>query len=158
MPAAPLHPPAAALDRFATCQRFGDVNVHDTRPVPLVAFRNGRATTVDNRKLKLSPRLQLPSCIYFYIRVKFQRVSFPFPPSVLAKYLLKARVVAGREDEGAVCRVPFDVEHGGTPRHHQTLCNTYTHQSNPLALTVCVSHWSTSASNGHILSTCAGGP
>ena len=115
MPAAPRIAPSFTMDRFPSEPRFGDCleSPEDTRPLPNIHFRNGCAAQLEAKGQgeALSPRQQLPGdFIFFFIRVKFQRVSFPFPPGISAKrYLLKARVVPG--EQIALATVPFDPKH-----------------------------------------------
>ena len=81
-------------------------------------FVNARAS---NGPAALSPRLQLPTAISFFVRVKFQRVGFPFPPGVSKHYLHTARRQAGL---GLVARIAFDARHviGLLKHQHLTLC------------------------------------
>ena len=81
-------------------------------------FVNARAS---NGPAALSPRLQLPTAISFFVRVKFQRVGFPFPPGVSKHYLHTARMQAGL---GLVARMAFDARHviGLLKHQHLTLC------------------------------------
>ena len=64
----------------------------------------------------------------FYVRVKFQRVAFPFPPGISTKqYLHKAQLQSS--DGGYACAsLPFDEEHViGLMRHQmQTFCQRVT--------------------------------
>jgi len=83
-----------------------------TGPTPNIFFQNGRISGIAPSPVQLSPRLQLPATIYFFIRVKHCRVSFPFPPSLpTERYLHKAQVIPGHEEAGPVAHVPFDGAH-----------------------------------------------
>ena len=81
-------------------------------PTPNIFFQNGRISGIAPRPVQLSPRLQLPTTIYFFIRVKHCRVSYPFPPSLpVEQYLHRAQVIPGHEEAGPVAHVPFDGAH-----------------------------------------------
>jgi hypothetical protein len=95
---------SSAVPRFAIEPCFGDSLVNETRPLPTIIFHNGLRSSLQS---KMSPRLQLPEVIYFFIRVKFQRVGFPFPPGVSKKFLHRARLKDGTH----TCSVPFSPEH-----------------------------------------------
>lgn len=84
-------------------------------------FVNARAS---NGPAALSPRVQLPTAINFFVRVKFQRVGFPFPPGVSKHYLHTARMQAGHVSAGLVARIAFDARHviGLLKHQHLTLC------------------------------------
>jgi hypothetical protein len=83
-----------------------------TGPTPNIFFQNGRISGIAPSPVQLSPRLELPATIYFFIRVKHCRVSFPFPPSLpTERYLHKAQVIPGHEEAGPVAHVPFDGAH-----------------------------------------------
>ena len=91
-------------------------------PVALhFVFVNARAS---NCPAALSPRAQLPTAINFFVRVKFQRVGFPFPPGVSKHYLHTARMQAGHVSAGLVARIAFDARHviGLLKHQHLTLC------------------------------------
>ena len=85
-----------------------------------VTFANARAAPGPAGHLS---RLQLPDVIYFFVRVKFQRVGYPFPPGISKRYLHKAQVVEGVEG-GPVAQLTFDERHViGLQRHqHLTFC------------------------------------
>lgn len=119
MPAPPRFPRALSVDRFRDSQqpRFGDdvKLAEDTRPLPNLVFSNGHAQP----GCTLSPRLQLPSSIYFYVHVKFQRVSFPFPPGISTKQYLHAAPLQSSGGEFAGITLPFDERHViGLCKHH----------------------------------------
>lgn len=81
-------------------------------PTPNLFFQNGRISGIHPRPVELSPRLQLPTKIFFFIRVKHARVSWPFPPSLSPEqYLHKAEIIPGHEEAGPVAHVPFDSAH-----------------------------------------------
>ena len=81
-------------------------------PTPNVFFTNGRISGMAPHPKQLPGRLQLPTSILFYVRLKSQRVSFPFPASIPAKqYLHEAKIVEGMEEAGPVARVAFDSKH-----------------------------------------------
>jgi len=84
-------------------------------------FVNARAS---NGPAALSPLVQLPTAINFFVRVKFQRVGFPFPPGVSKHYLHTARMQAGHVSAGLVARIAFDARHviGLLKHQHLTLC------------------------------------
>lgn len=91
-------------------------------PTPNLFFQNGRISGIAPRPVELSPRLQLPPAIHFFIRVKHCRVSWPFPPSVSAdKYLHAAQIIPGHEEAGPVAHVPFDAAHVIGLLDHQLL-------------------------------------
>jgi len=83
-------------------------------------FVNARAS---NGPAALS-NVQLPTAINFFVRVKFQRVGFPFPPGVSKHYLHTARMQAGHVSAGLVARIAFDARHviGLLKHQHLTLC------------------------------------
>ena len=92
-----------------------------TGPRPNIFFQNGRISSMQVMKGQcISPRLQLPMRIHFFIRVKHYRVSFPFPPSISTeKYLLSSQVIEGHEEAGPVAQVAFDPAHViGLHEHH----------------------------------------
>jgi hypothetical protein len=108
----------ASADRFSSEPRFGD-EVNETRPLPNIFFKNGHGSDED----ALSPRLRLPETIHFFVRVKWQRVSYPFPAGVSTKkYLRKAKLSADGQFVTAV--MPFDEKHViGLAKHQvHTLC------------------------------------
>lgn len=117
-PALPRFPRSLSSNRFrATDQpRFGDdQNIEDTRPLPNLVFSNGHA----RYGCHLSPRLQLPDTIHFFVHVKFQRVSFPFPPGISTKQFLHAAPLRSSEGDFAAATLPFDERHViGLCRHH----------------------------------------
>ena len=89
---------------------------------PNIHFHNARQLA---GKRLLSPRLALPECIHFYVRLKFVRVGFPFPPGINTKrYLHKACVQPGREEAGPVAKIRFDSRHiiGLAPFQTLTFC------------------------------------
>lgn len=95
-------------------------------PTPNVFFQNGRLSGVAgpgaSRDGQVSPRLQMPPVIRFFIRVKHCRVSWPFPPSInVEKYLLTAQVMPGHEAAGPVAHVQFDPAHVIGLLEHQLL-------------------------------------
>lgn len=94
-------------------------------PTPNIFFQNGRVSSIAGPGSdggSLSPRLQLPSTIRFFIRVKHCRVSWPFPPSISPdKYLLTAQVMEGHEAAGPVAHVQFDPGHVIGLSEHQLL-------------------------------------
>ena len=87
-------------------------------PSLYIVFANARASTGPAGNL---PRLQLPSTIHFYVRVKWQRAGFPFPPGVSKRFLQKARVLPGLESAGPVARLAFDERHVIGLMKHQHL-------------------------------------
>ena len=95
-----------------------------TRPSPNIVFLNGRISARSNAGRcsvwDLPERLQLPSTIQFYVRLKSVRVDFPLPARYPSKqYLLQARVTVGEEELGPVAHVPFDGQHViGLEAHH----------------------------------------
>lgn len=101
MPPAPRFPRSMTEDRFRAEPSFGDeLHVEDTRPLPNIVFQNGHALKARSSgdHGELSPRLQLPEVIHFYVRLKFQKVSFPFPAGISTKqYLHKATLVSTGE-------------------------------------------------------------
>jgi hypothetical protein len=95
-------------------------------PTPNVFFQNGRLSGVagpgTSRDGQMSPRLQMPPVVRFFIRVKHCRISWPFPPSVsVDKYLLTAQVMPGHEEAGPVANVQFDPAHVIGLLDHQLL-------------------------------------
>ena len=85
-------------------------------PGPMFFFTNAKIAGMAPRPALIPTRLQLPRSIHFYLRVKSQRVSFPFPPSIpTSQYLFEAQVVQGQgkgQDEAdLVAQVPFDSQH-----------------------------------------------
>ena len=107
--------------------RFGDVTQHDTRPQPNVVFTNGYASQSNGRPL--SPRLHLPPLVYFYVRVKFQKVSFPFPPGISTKQYLHEAPLRSAGGEYASTTLPFDEKHViGLQKHQSFVCK----QSSPV--------------------------
>ena len=114
---------------FSLEPRFGDDTrlAIDAKPLLNIAFVNGHATqkhSPAHRQATLSPRLRLPPVIFFYIRVKFQRVGFPFPPGISTKQYLHKCFVATTGAEHAEFSIPFDEKHViGLHRHQlSTVC------------------------------------
>ena len=127
-PAAPRFPRALSADRFSDASepRFGDASEArfgcDTRPQPNLVFTNGHATASQGRPL--SPRLHLPPVVHFYVRVKFQKVAFPFPPSISTKQYLHEAPLRSAGGELASITLPFDERHViGLQKHQmQSFC------------------------------------
>ena len=89
-------------------------------PTPNIFFQNGRVSQRDGGLI--SSRLQLPTTVRFFIRVKHCRVSYPFPPSISNdRFLHTARVIRGHEEAGPVAHVPFDPAHVIGLLDHQLL-------------------------------------
>ena len=126
LPAPPRCPPQLSSDRFANeHSRFGDsiAQGEDTRPVPNVIFQNGLGGSCKRGEMRSLTRLQLPPIIHFYVHVKFQKVSFPFPPSISTKkYLHRAITLPGHL--AACAHLAFDADHViGLCKHQmQTFC------------------------------------
>ena len=125
MPPGPRSPPDLCADRFPISAQFGDevsTYAQDTRPVPNVIFHNSLEASSSTKSL--AGTFKLPETIYFYLRIKFQRVGYPFPPGISQKYLLAASRVQseGGAAATAVARVLFDEKHviGLTKFHMQT--------------------------------------
>jgi hypothetical protein len=120
-----LRESAFALQRFAWPVELTTPNLWTEKqhaPAALhFVFVNARAS---NGPAALSPRVQLPTAINFFVRVKFQRVGFPFPPGVSKHYLHTARMQAGHVSAGLVARIAFDARHviGLLKHQHLTLC------------------------------------
>ena len=65
---------------------------HGAMPIA-IHFTNGRRMgTGAAGERSWSPRLELPSAIYFFVRVKFVRVGFPFPAGIPQQFLLKVKL------------------------------------------------------------------
>ena len=89
-------------------------------PTPNIFFQNGRISQREGGLV--SSRLQLPTAVRFFIRVKHCRVTFPFPPSISAdRFLHTAQVIKGHEEAGPVAHVPFDPAHVIGLLDHQLL-------------------------------------
>ena len=108
LPEAPLHPAAH--------------RPHDSPPhseSPNIVFQNARRTAE-----VLTPRLALPQCLRFFVRVKHVRVGLPFPPHISTKkYLHKARLLPGHDGLVAHIKLDHTTVIGLESFHKHTFCH-----------------------------------